>query len=659
MPPGSPIPTRTPPSTPRRIASPARWPTGRPRPRRVELLAAEGAAGDRIGEALAALDGRAPFADAVVRLRSAAAELADVVSDLRSVGETIEEDPERLAAVRERRQLIVDLRRKYGTATLDGSDAAGGTLVDVLAYRDAAAARLAAIEGHDDQVQRLEADRDRARKAEARAAAAVAAARRKAAPALASDVQAHLRELAMPKARLEVSVEGPDPADDVRFLLAANPGAPPQPLAKVASGGELARAMLALRLVLRAAPPVLVFDEVDAGVGGAAAIEVGRALAALGGDHQVLVVTHLPQVAAFADTQVTVTKRRSRWCHRVPGGHAGAGGTHRGAVTHAVGNARQRAGPSGRQRAAGHRGAGPGPMMLRGRASDDGTPAAVTGIARPDRRTKHLVQRIAPGEIAIIDHKDLDRVAAETLVEAKVAAVVNAAPSVSGRYPNVGPLVVVAAGIPLVDAVGSDVLLAVEDGTLVSVVDDEVRVGEHVVGVGERQTMESLERKIAAARSQIGDELERFAQNTLNYIQQEAHLLVDEPDVPDIPVRFRGRHVLVVVRGIGYKDDLEALRRSGYLQEMKPLLVGVDGGADALREIGYQPDVIIGDMDSVSEETLRSGAALVVHGYADRAAPIPGAARLDDLGLEYATFRVGGHVGGHRDAAWPSSRVPS
>jgi DNA repair protein RecN (Recombination protein N) len=211
--------------------------------------------------------------------------------------------------VRERRQLIVDLRRKYGTATLDGSDAAGGTLGDVVAYREAAAARLATIEGHDEEVQRLEADRDRARKAEARAAAAVAAARRKAAPDLASDVQAHLRTLAMPKARIEVSVEGPDPADDVRFLLAANPGAPPQALAKVASGGELARAMLALRLVLRAAPPVLVFDEVDAGVGGAAAIEVGRALAALGGDHQVLVVTHLPQVAAFADTQVTVTKR--------------------------------------------------------------------------------------------------------------------------------------------------------------------------------------------------------------------------------------------------------------------------------------------------------------------------------------------------------------
>ena len=281
-------------------------------------------------------------------------------------------------------------------------------------------------------------------------------------------------------------------------------------------------------------------------------------------------------------------------------------------------------------------------MMLRGRASEDGTPAAVTGIARPDRRTKHLVQRIAPGEIAIIDHKDLDRVAAETLVEAKVAAVVNAAPSVSGRYPNVGPLVVVAAGIPLIDAVGTDVMLLVEDGTLVSVVDDEVRVGEDVVGVGERQTMESLERKIAAARSQIGDELERFAQNTLNYIQQEAHLLVDEPDVPDIPVRFRGRHVLVVVRGIGYKDDLEALRRSGYLQEMKPLLVGVDGGADALREIGYQPDVIIGDMDSVSEQTLRSGATLVVHGYADPAEPTPGAGRLDDLGLEYATFRSAG-----------------
>ena len=281
-------------------------------------------------------------------------------------------------------------------------------------------------------------------------------------------------------------------------------------------------------------------------------------------------------------------------------------------------------------------------MSRRGRSSDDGIPTAVTGIARPDRRTKHLVQRIAPGEIAIIDHKDLDRVAAETLVEAKVAAVVNAAPSVSGRYPNVGPLVVVAAGIPLVDGVGSDVLLAIEDGTLVSVVEDEVRVGQHVVAVGERQTMETLEHKIEAARSQIGDELERFAQNTLAYMQEEAHLLVDQPDVPAIPVEFRGRHALVVVRGIGYKDDLEALRRSGYLQEMRPLLVGVDGGADALREIGYQPDVIIGDMDSVREETLRSGAALVVHGYADRELPTPGADRLEELGLEHAVFHSAG-----------------
>jgi DNA repair protein RecN (Recombination protein N) len=181
-------------------------------------------------------------------------------------------------------------------------------LADVVAERERLAARLTELEDHDRRAAELEAELAEARRAEAAAAAAVGRARREAAPHLAQRVRDHLVELAMPKAAVEILVGEAEPGDDVQFQLAANPGTPPLPLAKVASGGELARAMLALRRVLTSAPPTLVFDEVDAGIGGAAAVAVGRSLARLARDHQVLVVTHLPQVAAYADTQVRVAK---------------------------------------------------------------------------------------------------------------------------------------------------------------------------------------------------------------------------------------------------------------------------------------------------------------------------------------------------------------
>src|SRR5690606_14469147 len=254
-------------------------------------------AADAVGAAVAAVAGRAPFAAQEERLRAVAAEIADIAGELRAAGEAIDEDPERLAQIRERRQLLRDLRRKYGDR-----------VADVIAEGERLRARVAELEGHDERAAQLEAQLDAARGAEAEAAARVAAQRHAAAPRLAERVQQHLADLAMPKARLEVAVAGEGPADDVTFLLAANPGTPPLPLAKVASGGELARTMLALRLVLTEAPPTLVFDEVDAGIGGQAAVAVGRALARLGRQHQVLVVTHLPQVAAYADAQVRVAK---------------------------------------------------------------------------------------------------------------------------------------------------------------------------------------------------------------------------------------------------------------------------------------------------------------------------------------------------------------
>lgn len=265
---------------------------------------------------------------------------------------------------------------------------------------------------------------------------------------------------------------------------------------------------------------------------------------------------------------------------------------------------------------------------------------AFTAVARVDRRTKDLARRIGPGEIAVIDHEDLDRVAAETLIQANVGAIVNASASISGRYPNMGPLLVAAAGIPLLDNVGSKVLDRVADGSVISIAGDQIRLRGETIATGSRQSIASLEVTLDEARRTMGGELERFAENTLAYIQKEGHLLVDDPNIPEVPVDFKGRQVLLVVRGIGYKNDLAILRRSGYLQEMRPLLVGVDGGADALLEIGHRPDVIIGDMDSVSEEALRCGAVIVVHGYADGKAP--GAERLEELGVDFVVFASAG-----------------
>ncbi|HSP03886.1 MAG TPA: putative cytokinetic ring protein SteA [Acidimicrobiales bacterium] len=261
---------------------------------------------------------------------------------------------------------------------------------------------------------------------------------------------------------------------------------------------------------------------------------------------------------------------------------------------------------------------------------------SLTGVARVDRRTKALIGRLQPGEIAVIDHEDLDGVAAETLVGARPAAVVNASSSMTGRYPNIGPLALTEAGIPLIDAAGAEVM-AIEEGTRITIRDGTILLGDDEIATGERQTHEGLQARILAAKSTMGAELERFAENTLRYIQAEGHLLVDEPDVPEVPgVDVRGRHVLIVVRGVGYKDDLNLLRRSGYIADQKPVLIAVDGGADALLEVGRKPDVIIGDMDSVSEEALRCGARLIVHGYRDGRAP--GGERLDDLGLDYEVY---------------------
>ncbi|MGD9792947.1 MAG: DNA repair protein RecN [Acidimicrobiia bacterium] len=266
----------------------------------IDALIEDGAALDGVRAAMTQLHGRAPFAAQLIRLRSLVAELDDVAGEIRHVADGIDEDPAKLAEVRARRQLLVELRRKYGD-----------TLSEVMEEHRRIAERAEELASHDRRAAELDAARVAAIARVAAEAAVVAEVRRGAAPRLARAVEEHLRTLALPRARVEIVVGGDDPGDEVAFLLATNKGEPTLPLAKVASGGELARAMLALRLVLTAGPETLVFDEVDAGIGGEAAVTVGRALASLGSGHQVLVVTHLPQVAACADQHLAVSKRES------------------------------------------------------------------------------------------------------------------------------------------------------------------------------------------------------------------------------------------------------------------------------------------------------------------------------------------------------------
>ena len=260
--------------------------------------------------------------------------------------------------------------------------------------------------------------------------------------------------------------------------------------------------------------------------------------------------------------------------------------------------------------------------------------AGVSGVARLDRRTKRLVGRLNPGDIAIIDHVDLDRVAAESLVAAKVGAVVNAQPSISGRYPNLGPDLLVASGVPLLDNVGNEIFAAVKEGMRVRLDGDALYIGEQFVAKGTAQDSESIALQMGEAKSGLSTQLEAFANNTMEYMKRERALLLDGVGVPDVRTKIEGRHALVVVRGYDYKQDLAALRH--YIHEYKPVLIGVDGGADALREAGYKPHMIVGDMDSVSDDVLRSGAEVVVHAYPDGRAP--GLARVQDLGIDAVTF---------------------
>lgn len=273
-------------------------------------------------------------------------------------------------------------------------------------------------------------------------------------------------------------------------------------------------------------------------------------------------------------------------------------------------------------------------------------PHSSTGMVRVDTRTKNLTKRLQAGDVAVINHSDLDRVAAEALVECAPSAVLNAAPSVSGRYPNLGPGILLEAGIPLVDDLGPEVMTLREgQQVLVDLAADSPTCGsvrladtDEVLAQGTVQTLQSVEASMAAAREGLSVQLEAFAANTMEYMRKERDLLLNGVGMPDVRTSMSGRHVLVVVRGYSYKEDLLALRP--YIREYKPVIVGVDGGADAVLETGFKPHIIVGDMDSVSDKALTCGAEIIVHAYRDGRAP--GLSRVERLGVDHLVFAATG-----------------
>jgi len=251
------------------------------------------------------------------------------------------------------------------------------------------------------------------------------------------------------------------------------------------------------------------------------------------------------------------------------------------------------------------------------------------GKVRLDRRTKDLVKRLRRGEIAVIDHDDIDEVAAKSLIEIHPLAIINALPSITGRYSTKGAYKILKAGIPVIDNVGQDIFEKLKEGVSVEIRDDQVFVGNTLIARGKILTLEDVQVKLMEARENLKLELDSFVENTLDYARREKDIILDYIDLPPLKTNMDNRHVLIVVRGKNYKEDLRTIR--AYLEEEKPVLIGVDGGADALIEFGYIPDVIVGDMDSVSDKALRCGAELVVHAYANGKAP--GLSRLNEMGI--------------------------
>lgn len=264
----------------------------------------------------------------------------------------------------------------------------------------------------------------------------------------------------------------------------------------------------------------------------------------------------------------------------------------------------------------------------------------ITGIARVDRRTGDLLRRIGPGDIVVLDQVDLDRSTADALVEAEVTGVVNASPSISGRFPNLGPEIVVGAGIALVDGVGPEVLRAIREGSRIRLHEGVVFVGDKEVGRGAQQTVETIADLMIEAKAGMSAQLEAFSANTIEFLRRERTLILDGVGVPELQANILHRQVLIVASGTDHVEDLRRLKR--YIAEHRPILIGVDAGADTLHDQGYRPNVIVGDPDGLSTDTLRSGAEVVVPAHFDGHAP--GLERVQDLGIGAVTFPASGNA---------------
>jgi uncharacterized membrane-anchored protein len=277
------------------------------------------------------------------------------------------------------------------------------------------------------------------------------------------------------------------------------------------------------------------------------------------------------------------------------------------------------------------------PALLSRRNGVSAEPA-IRGSARLGRRTKDLVRRLGPGDVAVIDHVNIDRIAAEELIATGVQAVINASPSTDGRYPNAGPLLLARAGVALIDADGADPFELLGEGEELTVSGGTVKVGQRVALRGRPLDAPELERRFDLQRERVDEALAEFAENTVAHVRQETDLLTGGVEFPPTRTSFRDRHVLIVVRGEHHRRDLKALR--AYIRDVRPIVVAVDGGADGCLEAGLKPDVILGDMDSASDAALNCGAELIVHAYPDGRAP--GRERLTELGLEHTAVPAAG-----------------
>ncbi|MCF6096701.1 putative cytokinetic ring protein SteA [Thermovorax subterraneus] len=263
----------------------------------------------------------------------------------------------------------------------------------------------------------------------------------------------------------------------------------------------------------------------------------------------------------------------------------------------------------------------------------------IVGRAVVDKKTKWLIQRAKPGDIAVLSHKDIDEVAAHQLIKSKVKGIINFQPSISGRFLNQGPEVLVNAGKVLVDVTQDGLIDLIRDGDLIEIKNNgEIILNGKFFCKGIVLTKEFIRSKYDEAKVNYEKEIERFAINTLEYIKHEKKIISADYAVPTLKTDMRKRHVMVVVRGKDYKEDILALM--SYIEEIKPVLIGVDGGADALLEFGLKPDIIVGDMDSISDKGLKCGAEIVVHAYPDGRAP--GLERVKRLGLDYKIMAVNG-----------------